>query len=422
MDKSFASGSLLATLLFAVAFSSSAQEQPLKPDLKFPTLQAYEEEIKQEGVLFEGEHVLLFAPSRFEQSGRIIHDVLQKAYDEIFGIVGTHTRYKMVVYHFPKGSPNATGGTSECVIYYDDSNLDLSKSEEWTKYKAPHVSGYIEEMAHNFVSVTGAQFGWEMVGWSVGVQACEKVANNPIFAQHVLATRKKQEETFARYKANNCTFPSTIPANLCDRVHAYLLWQCHQKYGPDFWKDFFALVLEKQEQLAKASLLGTDDEKRNARYQITVDCFDRLPGVGFKKLLVTNGISLAVDVKSLHPTDPGWNRKLNETPSLPTDERTIEKIDPDTLSPLHKAAFGGEGDAVARLIEQGESVSEKGPYGWTPLHMAALGGHQSTAERLLEKGADACAKDEKGRTPARLAELRGHGRTADFLRKKEQKQ
>jgi hypothetical protein len=51
-------------------------------------------------------------------------------------------------------------------------------------------------------------------------------------------------------------------------------------------------------------------EDRDRRYQITVDCFDRLPGLNFKQRLKDNQISLTRDIKSLKPTEPGWNRKL----------------------------------------------------------------------------------------------------------------
>ena len=109
--------------------------------------------------------------------------------------------------------PAGWGGTSECVIEYDYSNLDLDKHEEWTKHKVPHLCGYIEEMAHNFVSATGAQFGWEMVGWSLGMNVCRKVADNPVFQRDVAETRKTQSQTFARFRALNCTFPPDLEPN-----------------------------------------------------------------------------------------------------------------------------------------------------------------------------------------------------------------
>jgi len=55
---------------------------------------------------------------------------------------------------------------------------------------------------------------------------------------------------------------------------------------------------------------GDADDIRNERYQITIDCFERLKGLNFKKMLQKYKISLTTDVKSLHPTESEWNRKF----------------------------------------------------------------------------------------------------------------
>jgi hypothetical protein len=196
------------------------------------------------------------------------------------------------------------------VIEYDYANLDFDKSEEWRKHKSPHVSGYIEEMAHNFVGTTRAQFGWEMIGWNLGVKATQRVAPNPVFARSVQATRAEQAKTFGRYKQLGNVFPPDLEGNLCDRIHAHLLWQCEQRYGANFWPDFFREINQQRKALDDAVHVKGDDNVRNARYRITVDCFDRLRGLRFKQLLENHGISTTVDVKSLHPTDSKWNRKF----------------------------------------------------------------------------------------------------------------
>jgi hypothetical protein len=304
---------IAAGFLPAVAYAqpeqsapAASQIQPLKPNLKFPTLKSYETEIGEAGTLLQNDRLLLFAPQRKQREAKILFNYLVKAYNELYKIVGEHTKYRLVVYHLPKGF----GGTGECVIEYDYSNLDFEKSEEWRRFHVPHVSGYIEEMAHNFVSTTKAQFGWEMIGWSVGVKAAQKVAGNPIFQKQIGETRKQQDQTYARYKALNYTFPRDIEANLCDRIHAYLLRQCEQKYGPAFWPDFFRAIRKQRGALDAAVHQKGDDAIRNERYRITVDCFDRLPKLNFKRMLETNGISPTVDVKSMHPTEPGWDRRF----------------------------------------------------------------------------------------------------------------
>jgi hypothetical protein len=292
---------------------SSKLGRGLKPSLKYKTVEQFEKAIGESAVYLDGEQVCFFAPKRKEREARIVLDYLVKAYDELYKIVGTHTEYKIAVYAFPKGHPDGWGGTSNCSIEYDDDNLYFENFPEWTRFKVPHVSGYIEEMAHNFVHATKTQFGWEMVGWSIGVIVTEKVAGNPIFGKQARATREGQRRTYTRYIRNGFVLPIDIPANQCDRIHAWILWQCADAYGPDFWKDFFGEIRKKAQPLKDAVRLGDGDRIRNVRYSITVDCFDRLsPELAFKKRLEKAGISTTIDVKSLHPEALGWDRRLAE--------------------------------------------------------------------------------------------------------------
>ena len=293
-------------MAFAQTTRSADPPPPLRTDLKWPTAEAYGKEIGEAGTLLQNDYVLLFAPQRKAKEAKIIFGYLTRAYDELYAIVGQHTKYKIVVYHLPKG----WGGTGECIIEYDYSNLDFEKSEEWKKHHVPHVSGYIEEMAHNFVSSTKAQFGLEMIGWTIGVKATTKVANNPIFQRELADTRAGQQKTFMRYQELKFTFPPDIEPNQCDRIHAYLLQQCEQRYGPKFWNDFFANIRAARPALDAAVNQKGDDNIRNERYRITVDCFDKLAKINFKRLLESNRISATVDAKSLHPTESGWDRKF----------------------------------------------------------------------------------------------------------------
>jgi hypothetical protein len=284
----------------------------LKPSLKFKTVPEFAKEIGEPAVVLDSTNVCFFVPKRREKEARIIFGYLIKAYDALYQIVGTHTDYKMVVYAFPKGNPHGWGGTSECSIEYDDSSLDFTHQPEWTQHHIPHVSGYIEEMAHNFVSATKAQFGWEMIGWSLGAEVSQKVAGNPILTAELRTTREGQMRTFNQYVENGRVFPKELPSNQCDRIHAWILYQCALKYGPRFWNDFFREIRSQKQALSDVVRLGDGDKIRNARYQITVACFDRLPGIDLKRTLKANGISLTTDVKSLHPEAPGWNRRLTE--------------------------------------------------------------------------------------------------------------
>ncbi len=278
--------------------------QRLNPDLKYSDLASFEAAIGQPACLIESEHVYMFAPKYREKAANIVMPYLTRAYDALYSIVGVHTQYIIVVYNFPPGHGDAFGGTSNCTLWYDDTNLDLAQQVEWTTYSVPHVSGYIEEMAHNFVSATHAQFGWEMVGWGIGVAASASTAPSPIFAKDIGGTRQKQAETFCRYREQGFTFPWDVEPNLVDRIHAHILWECEQEYGASFWKDVFDEIRKEKQALLEA----VDD--RDRRYQITIECFDRLPGLHFKQRLAANQISLTRDIKSLNPTEPGWNRRL----------------------------------------------------------------------------------------------------------------
>ena len=56
------------------------------------------------------------------------------------------------------------------------------------------------------------------------------------------------------------------------------------------------------------------DAKRIAAFGVSPDapeCFVRLPGLNFKRLLEQSGISATTAIQSLKPTQPAWNRKLH---------------------------------------------------------------------------------------------------------------
>ena len=390
----------------------------LNPSLKFPTLEAYESECAEPGIIFDSTYVMLFAPKRKTKEAGIIFRYLVKAYDELYSIVGMHTEYKIVVYHFPQNNKNAFGGTSNCTIWYSYKNLDLASQKEWTQYKVPHVSGYIEEMAHNFVHSSKAHFGWEMIGWSIGTKVTMKIARNPIYVRNVQNTRRTQAETFKRYRQLGYVFPEDIAPNLCDRIHAHLLWICERKYGSKFWPDFFKEIKKDRENLLAAAKLGNADKIRNRKYQITIECFDRLDGLNFKEMLNKFRISLTTDIKALHPTKPGWDRKFIASAGSggqADNSESVPKVNPEDLPPLHAAAYGAHEGKAKQLILDGADVNAKGPNGWTPLHMAAIGGHQLMAKFLLKQDANINARDKQAKTPAELARICGHDGLAKFL-------
>ncbi len=306
---------LALTLLALSGMADDTSRPALKgtrgfhPDAPYTTTEAFSKAIGKPAVMLDSPNVSILAPKTREQAAAIVLPYLARAYDELYKIVGVHTKYKILVYAYPKGTPGVRGGTSGCVIKYTDENLDLANQSEWKQHRVPHVSGYIEEMAHNFVHASGAEFGWEMIGWTISVKVCQKVAPNPIHQRQVAETQQNQDLTYQRYMAAGRTFPADLRGDQADRLHAYLLRKCEQQYGPKFWPDFFAEVRKQQAAFSAPEAQG-ESRGLDVRYRLTVECFDRLPGLTLKKLLDQSGISTTVAIQSLKPTQPGWNRKL----------------------------------------------------------------------------------------------------------------
>ena len=66
--------------------------------------------------------------------------------------------------------------------------------------------------------------------------------------------------------------------------------------------------------------------------------------------------------------------------------------------PLHKAAWAGDADLAARLLDLGARVDARDAGGNTALHFAAFRGRMAVVRLLLGRGADVDARDGGGRT------------------------
>jgi ankyrin repeat protein len=105
---------------------------------------------------------------------------------------------------------------------------------------------------------------------------------------------------------------------------------------------------------------------------------------------------------------------LADQPSL------IGARDGDGSTPLHCAAWKGQKEAAALLLERGGDVhaqSESAHYGGTPLHHAAHANQRAIAEMLIEHGADINAKSCNGRTPLEETALHNAAAVANLLKK-----
>ncbi|HEU4928036.1 MAG TPA: ankyrin repeat domain-containing protein, partial [Vicinamibacterales bacterium] len=77
----------------------------------------------------------------------------------------------------------------------------------------------------------------------------------------------------------------------------------------------------------------------------------------------------------------------------------------DGWTALHLAAFFGQLDAAARLLEAGGRLAavSRNPLANTPLHAAVAGRRADVSVFLIERGADVNATDSGGHTPLHIA-------------------
>ncbi len=85
-------------------------------------------------------------------------------------------------------------------------------------------------------------------------------------------------------------------------------------------------------------------------------------------------------------------------------------------TPLHDAAWAGERDVAAFLLQAGADVNAKHAEGGsTPLHYAVLTNHPDVVEVLLDHHSDVKAPYKSRQTALHLAAARGYGRIATLL-------
>lgn len=86
-----------------------------------------------------------------------------------------------------------------------------------------------------------------------------------------------------------------------------------------------------------------------------------------------------------------------------------------TATPLHWAAYHGNGDLVRALLDAGARVNAALENGSTPLHLAAHRGHTEVVRLLLKRGADPSARNREGATPIGWARRNGRTETVKLL-------
>ena len=78
------------------------------------------------------------------------------------------------------------------------------------------------------------------------------------------------------------------------------------------------------------------------------------------------------------------------------------------VTPLWKAASGGQEAAVKALIDTGKvDIDVRSTAGRTPIFWAAAYGHHGIVQLLLDAGATQDYEDEEGRSPIAIARSNG---------------
>lgn len=84
-------------------------------------------------------------------------------------------------------------------------------------------------------------------------------------------------------------------------------------------------------------------------------------------------------------------------------------------TPLHAAVAGGHADVSVFLIARGTDVNAIDSGRHTPLHIAAENGQLAVVEALLARGADPHAVDVEDKTPLSRAAARNHAAVVDAM-------
>ena len=101
--------------------------------------------------------------------------------------------------------------------------------------------------------------------------------------------------------------------------------------------------------------------------------------------------------------------RSNQLERALTDAGAIAAYSYDGWTALHLAAFFGQLDAAARLLEAGARLAavSRNPLANTPLHAAVAGGHPDVSVFLIARGADVNATDAGSHTPLHIAAENG---------------
>jgi ankyrin repeat protein len=112
--------------------------------------------------------------------------------------------------------------------------------------------------------------------------------------------------------------------------------------------------------------------------------------------------------------DIAWAKRLLRS-GVDADARAREGY----YTPMHIAAWKGDGEMVAMLLTHGASVDAVSiPEGQSPLHLAVYQGHKEIVDTLIQHGAYVDRPNHKQLTPLQIAGDRGHQEIMEVLEAK----
>ena len=168
----------------------------------------------------------------------------------------------------------------------------------------------------------------------------------------------------------------------------------------------------------------------NLRRELTAILYRDTPSRKIERLLENHpqGLSLLDEIKPLLSKRNIYGENLlllaaknnmkKLTLFLLNQDLNIETVDKNQISTLHWAAYRGNIEAVALLIEKGAKLNEQNSLGNTPLYYAGKWGDIKLTELLLENGAKPDIQNNLGQSPLMRAIHGGYTEVAKRILEK----
>lgn len=168
---------------------------------------------------------------------------------------------------------------------------------------------------------------------------------------------------------------------------------------------------ETLEQTGEDGPPYADDETTDDEYYYDTDANEE-DEEEIEEVALAEATSLAaqlIDAVYHNPNQESVTRLLK------LNQQLIHFRDGEGRTVLHYAAWAGNPEIVAQLIQAGADKDAQDDEGLTPLHLAANFGRIDVVDMLLELGAKIDAEDTIGQTPLHFAAMEGQSEVAKLL-------